>query len=156
MLKRLFLLALAALISTVCLYAGQDDGQPFGTMNERDFDAFLKFALAHGVDIEAEMTKAYSTDAAALARVFGLASVFKTMDAQARAYGNLLYSSFLNIVEKDGDDIFVNAVNSLRETERQRVRDFLFYPVRKVPKKLRGRGRARDTRAVSQTLPGRL
>jgi hypothetical protein len=137
MLLRPFLLSLALLVVPGASYAGVDDGQPFGTMGEKQFNAFVEYATTHGVDLEAEMNKAYAGDAAALARVFGLASGFKSLDAQAKAYGNLLYSSFLNIVEKQGDGIFVSAIALLPDSDRQRVRDFLFYPVRLAPRKHR-------------------
>jgi hypothetical protein len=137
MLLRHFLLSLALLVAPGAIYAGVDDGQPFGTMGEKQFSAFVEYATSHGVDLEAEMKKAYAGDAAALARVFGLASGFKSLDAQAKAYGNLLYSTFLNIVERQGDGIFVSAIALLPESEWQRVRDFLFYPVRLAPRKHR-------------------
>lgn len=137
MLRTLSLSLAMLLASAAGAYAGLDDGQPFGTMGEKDFNSFLKYAAAHGVAVEAEMSKAYEGDAAALAHVFGLAPSFKTLDSQAKAFGNLLYSTFLNIVENHGDGIFVSAIDLLPEPERQRVRDFLFYPARLAPRKHR-------------------
>jgi hypothetical protein len=118
-------------------FPSEDDGQPFGRMTEKDFAAFEKFASAHSLDVETEMKKVYSGDSAALAAVLRFSTVFDRLDSQARAYGNLLYATFLNVVEKRGDEVFVSALAVLSESERQRARDFFYYPVRKVPKKHR-------------------
>ena len=115
----------------------QDDGQPFGPIAEKDFDAFIEFAKTHGLDVEAEMNKVYAGDAMALARVLKFAAVFDSLDSYAKVYGNMLYSTFLNLMERQGSAIFIKALDSLPENRRQRARDFFYYPMQKVPKEHR-------------------
>ena len=125
------------LMGTLCAQPAQDDGQPFGRMTDQDFEAFERYAASHGFDVEGEMKKVYAGDSDALARVFQFSTRFSRLDAQARAYGNLLYSTFLNVVESRGDEVFVAALLKLPEDVRQRARDFFYYPMRKVPRKHR-------------------
>src|SRR5438270_3846978 len=79
------------------------DGMPFGRVDDADIDHLQEFATAHGFDLKAEMTRVYSSerklDEDALARVFVFARQFKTLDKDARAYGQIIYSSLLNIGE---------------------------------------------------------
>ena len=133
MLWRIASIAALMMALVTSAHADLDDGRPFGVMGEKEFEAFARYASAHDVDLEAEMSKAYAGDPAGLARVFGLAASFQTLDANARAFGNLLFSTFLNIGESRGDAIFVKAIDLIPESERQRVRDFLFYPVLLTP-----------------------
>src|SRR5687767_8165306 len=92
-----------------------DDGQPFGHSTDKDFEAFEHFASGHGLDVEAEMRKVYAGDADAFLRVFQFSTHFKRLDSHARAYGNLLYAIFLNIMESKGDAVFVAALQKSPE-----------------------------------------
>lgn len=112
----------------------EDDGQPFGRVRERDFERLVAGAKDHGVDVQADMEKAHKGDKDALTRVFGLSVTFERMDAVTKAYGNLIFASFLNLVEARGETFFVEALASHPEAVRQRVRDFIYYAVTRVPK----------------------
>jgi hypothetical protein len=119
---------------SVVLASDADDGLPFGKMRERDFDRLVAGAKDHGVAIHAEMEKARKGDKDALARVFGLSATFERMDAVTKVYGNLIFTSFLNLVEARGETFFAEALASQPEAVRQRVRDFVYYAVTRVPK----------------------
>ncbi|HZC82049.1 MAG TPA: hypothetical protein VE222_10110 [Nitrospiraceae bacterium] len=80
------------------------------------------------------MAKVYKGDATALATVFRFGTTFDVMDSHAKAYGNLMFSTFLNIMESRGEEIFVKALNLLSDDEKQRTRDFFYYPVHILPK----------------------
>ena len=137
MLKSWVAVAFIVLLTIPYAQPDQDDGQPFGRMTEQNFAAFETFAGSHGLDVEGEMKKVYAGDSDAFVRVFQFSTRFTRLDAHARAYGNLLYSAFLNIMESDGDGVFVAALAKSPEDLRQRVRDFFYYPVRKVPRRHR-------------------
>ena len=130
---------LCALLVGVSGSNGSDapDDLPFGKMREKDRDRLIELAKAQGVDIYADMDKAYKGDKEALAKVLGLASIFNSMEAVARVYGNLVFASFLNVGESKGVDFFAGAIASLGPEVRQRVRDFIYYAVTKVPKRHR-------------------
>jgi len=52
---------------------------------------------------------------------------FKTLDANARIYGQILYSSLLNLGEVIGVDAYVKVSIGSHKKVQQRVRDFLYY-----------------------------
>jgi len=141
------------LMGTLYVQPAQDDGRPFGPMSDRDFEAFERYAASHGLDVEGEMTKVYAGDSDAFARVFQFSMRFSRLDAQARAYGNLLYSTFLNIMEGRGDEVFVAALQKSPEDVRQRARDFFYYPMRKVPRKHRAENEAEVRRQFPRMFP---
>jgi hypothetical protein len=95
------------------------DDQPFGEMTEKDLDRFLAFATSHNVDIYIESEKANHGDKDALAKIFGLASHFKKMDAVTRVYGNLIFASVLNIIESHGEKFFVSGLESHSDLVKQ-------------------------------------
>jgi hypothetical protein len=111
-----------------------DDGMPFGKITEADTDHLMKFAQTQGFDLSAELQKAYAKDTNALGRVFGFSLSFKTLDQNARTYGQVIYSSLLNLGEAIGPEQYSAVVLAQRPAVQQRVRDFLYFPVTRAPK----------------------
>lgn len=119
------------------LWAGSDDfntGMPFGPVGDRDIERLAQFSRSKGVDVVAEMQKAYSKDEAALARVFGFCVQFDSLDQNARAYGQIVYSGLLNLGESWGVDKFAAVLAKQDPKVQQRIRDFLLYDVTHAPK----------------------
>jgi len=116
------------------------DGTPFGRISDADVDRFQEFALKRaGFDLKAEMARVYSSDKNvdedALGRVFSFSRQFNTLDKYARTYGQVIYSSFLNIGEVIGVPAYVGIIDRQPPDVQQRIRDFLFYPyTRDIPK----------------------
>jgi hypothetical protein len=113
------------------------DGMPFGPVGEADVDRLAEFAKKSGFDLKPEMERVYKKDEEALARLFKFSLAFKTLDANARAYGQIIYSSFLNLGEEIGVDAYVKVLDRQSPEVQQRVRDFLYYPMLRVPKEHR-------------------
>jgi hypothetical protein len=114
------------------------DGMPFGPVGEADVDHLAEFAKKSGFDLKPEMERVYKKDEEALARLFKFSLAFKTLDANARTYGQIVYSSFLNLGEGIGVDAYVKVLDRQSPEVQQRVRDFLYYPMLRVPKEHRG------------------
>ena len=114
------------------------DGHPFGRMVQADVDRLQEFALKRGFDLNAEMGRVYSPDnkldEEALGRVFVFSRQFNTLDQNARAYGQIIYSSFLRIGEVVGVPHYVKIIDRQPPDVQQRIRDFLFYPFTRHPK----------------------
>jgi hypothetical protein len=135
---------LAALLLAVSAAAAErtpgpiPDGMPFGRVEEADVDRLQEFALKRGFDLKAETARVYGdkkVDEDALGRVFVFSRQFSTLDKNARAYGQIIYSSLLNIGEQIGVPAYVKIIDRQPPDVQQRVRDFLFFPVaHSVPK----------------------
>jgi hypothetical protein len=125
----IFFFALAASTQAQGL---DDDGMPFGHIDEADIERLQQFAMAKGVDLKAELARVYSSntklDEDALERVFVFSRQFETLDRNARAYGQMIYSSLLNIGEAISVDGYVKIIDRQPADVQQRIRDFLFYP----------------------------
>jgi hypothetical protein len=107
------------------------DGMPFGRVEDADVDRLQEFALTRGFDLKAEMARVYGerkVDEDALGRVFIFSRQFNTLDKNARAYGQIIYSSLLNIGEHIGVPAYVKIIDRQPPDVQQRVRDFLWYP----------------------------
>ena len=104
------------------------DGRPFGPVGEADVDRLAEFAKKSGFDLKREMERVYKKDEEALARLFKFSLAFKTLDANARTYGQIIYSSLLNLGEAIGVDAYVKVLDRQSPEVQQRVRDFLYYP----------------------------
>ena len=61
----------------------------------------------------------------------------KTLDGNARAYGQVVYSSLLNLGETMGVEAYAKVLDRQEPKVRQRIRDFLYYPMLRVPKEQR-------------------
>jgi hypothetical protein len=126
------LLVIASLMLSCSLHA-QDDGMPFGKIGEADVDRLERFAKKSGFDWEPEMKRVYEKD------------------DHARAYGQVLYSSLLNLGEQIGVETYVKVLDRQSPEVQQRVRDFLYYPMLGVPKEHRKEAED-ETRKMYPTL----
>jgi hypothetical protein len=111
-----------------------DDGMPFGKITDTDTDHLMEFARAQGFYLSAELQKVYAKDTNALGRVFGFSLSFKTLDQNARTYGQVVYSSLLNLGESIGPEQYSAVVLAQSPEVQQRIRDFLYFPMTRVPK----------------------
>jgi hypothetical protein len=126
----------AVLLATSALAAERTpgpvpDGMPFGRVEDADVDRLQDFALKHGFDLKAEMARVYGdkkVDEDALGRVFIFSREFDALDKNARAYGQIIYSSLLNLGEHIGVPAYVKIIDRQPPDVQQRVRDFLYYP----------------------------
>jgi hypothetical protein len=114
------------------------DGMPFGEVSDQDITEFFDFAKTHGVDFESAMTEVYKTGSTnALGDVFKLSLRFTSLDQNARTYGQVVYSGFLNWGERGQVD-FCDVMTAQPPNVQQRIRDFMFYvTLRCVPKEHR-------------------
>ena len=129
----------------VCLFAivslvgcaTKDDGMPYGNITETDIASLTHFAKTQGLDLDVEGKKLYSKDKTALARIFKLSLAFKTLDRNARTYGQIVYSSLLNLGETMGVEEYSRVLSAQDPVVQQRVRDFLYYPMTRLPREAR-------------------
>lgn len=126
-----------------------DEGMPFGKIEDTDTDRLIKFAREQGFDLSAELQKAYAKDMNALGRVFGFSLRFKTLDQNARTYGQVIYSSLLNLGEAIGPEQYSAVVLAQSPEVQQRIRDFLYFPVMRAPKN----ERAQVDKEVRESFP---
>jgi hypothetical protein len=99
------------------------------------------------------MERVYKTDEDALARLFKFSLAFNALDTKARTYGQILYSSFLNFGEAMGVDAYVKVVDRQSPEVQQRVRDFLYYPILRVPKEHRKEVEEENNRIYPNLFP---
>jgi hypothetical protein len=114
-----------------------DDGMPFGKITDSDLDQLMQYAKKEGVDLGAELDKAYAKDMNALANVFRFSLAMKSLDQNTRTYGQVIYSSFLNLGETMGTEQYSEVVVAQEPDVQQRIRDFLYFPVTCVPREVR-------------------
>ena len=105
------------------------DGMPFGQVDDADIDRLQDFALKRGFDLKAEMARVYEkkVNEDALGRVFMFSRQFNALDKNARAYGQIIYSSLLNIGEVIGVQHYTKIIDHQPPDVQQRIRDFLYY-----------------------------
>ena len=113
------------------------DATPFGPVGEVDVDQLMKFAHARGFDLQPEMQRIYKKDEDALARLFGLSLGFKRFDKNARTYGQIMYTCWLRFGEAYGVELYLKVLDRQPDDVQQRVRDFLYYPLLRMPKEKR-------------------
>ena len=113
------------------------DATPFGPIGEVDVDQLMKFGRARGFDLQPEMQRIYQKDEEALARLFALSLKFKRFDKNARTYGQIMYTCWLKFGEAYGVDLYLKVLDRQSDDVQQRVRDFLYYPLLRVPKEKR-------------------
>jgi hypothetical protein len=148
-----FLLALVVSLVVCGLVHAQNDGMPFGPIGEADVDRLEEFAKASGFDWKPEMERVYKKDKEALARLFTFSLVFKTLDSNARAYGQVIYSSWLNLGEQYGLDFYLEVLDQEPADVQQRVRDFLYYPMLRVPKEHRKEAEEEIRKQIPRLFP---
>ena len=146
-------LIVIACLAICCSGHAQDDGMPFGQIGDADVDRLAQFAKKSGFDLKPEMERVYKKDEEALARLFKFSLAFKTLDANARTYGQIIYSSFLNLGEAIGVDAYVKVLNRQSPEVQQRVRDFLYYPMLRVPKEHRAEVEQENSRTYPTLFP---
>jgi hypothetical protein len=135
MIMAVALLAILALPRPVQAQDAND--KPFGPTSEVDIDQLIKFGRARGFDLQPEMERVYKKDEDALARLFGLSLKFKKFDRHSRTYGQVIYSCWLRFGEAYGIDLYLKVLDRQPADVQQRVRDFLYYPLLRVPKEKR-------------------
>ena len=129
------------------------DGMPFGPVGEADVNRLAEFAKKSGFDLKPEMERVYKKDEEALARLFKFSLAFKTLDANARTYGQIIYSSLLNLGEAIGVDSYVKVLDRQSPEVQQRVRDFLYYPILRVPNERRAEVEQENSRMYPTLFP---
>ena len=110
---------------------------PFGQISEVDVDQLMKFGRARDFDLQPEMERIYKKDEEALARLFRLSLKFKKFDRKARTYGQIMYSCWQKFGELYGVDLYLKVLDRQPDEVQQRVRDFLYYPLLRMPKEKR-------------------
>jgi hypothetical protein len=130
-------IVLFALLVVSCSLNAQSDGMPFGPIGKANVNRLAQWAKKSGFELKPEMERVYKKDEDALARLFKFSLAFKTLDANARTYGQIIYSSLLNFGEAIGVDAYVKVLDRQPPEVQQRVRDFLYYPMLRVPKEQR-------------------
>ncbi len=119
-------------------FAAVDDGMPFGDITDSNVDTLGAFAKTKGLDLLSEMDKVYKNkDKTALGRVFQFSIKLTSLDINTKTYGQIIYSSFLNLGESWGVKAYAQVLNSQRPEVQQRIRDFIYYPVTLLPAKER-------------------
>ncbi len=116
---------------------GTKSATPFGPIGEVDVDQLMKFGRARGFDLQPEMQRIYKKDEDALARLFGLSLGFKKFDKNARTYGQIMYDCWLQFGEAYGVELYLKVLDRQPDDVQQRVRDFLYYPLLRMPKEKR-------------------
>lgn len=110
---------------------------PFGQISEVDVDQLMKFGRARDFDLQPEMERIYKKDEEALARLFRFSLKFKKFDRKARTYGQIMYSCWRKFGELYGVDLYLQVLDRQPDEVQQRVRDFLYYPLLRMPKEKR-------------------
>src|SRR5439155_20629525 len=83
----------------------------FGPIGDAGVDRLAEFAKKSGFDLKPEMERVYKKDEEALARLFKFSLAFKSLDPNARAYGQIIYFSLLNLGEVIGVDAYVKILD---------------------------------------------
>lgn len=132
---------------------GFDTGMPFGAVGPEEMDGLERFAKKEGVDLFGDLKRAYAKDEQALARVFAFSLNFTKLDRDAKTYGQLIYSSFLNLVSVYGVERYSQLVAAQPARVAQRIRDFIYYDATQAPKPQRTEAEASARRAAPLLFP---
>ena len=117
---------------------GYNTGMPFGRLEARDLSNLEVFAVAEGYDLMGDLNLIYEkNNEAALVRVFAFSLKLNQYDRNARAYGQLVYSSYLNLAARFGFENYAGLIASQPVGIRQRIRDYLFFNATLAPKEQR-------------------
>jgi hypothetical protein len=132
-------LAAALLLTSVSLAqrTGYNTGMPFGRIGPAEVERLEAYAKQEGVDLIGDIKRAYGKDEAALGRVFTFSLKFARLDRNAKTYGHVIYSSFLNLAEVYGVEGYAAVVAAQPAAVRQRIRDFIYYDATQAPRKHR-------------------
>ena len=129
------------------------DATPFGPIGEVDVDQLMKFGRARGFDLQPEMQRIYQKDEEALARLFALSLKFRRFDKNARTYGQIMYSCWLKFGETYGVELYLKVLDRQPDEVQQRVRDFLYYPLLRMPKEKRKENQEEIHRMYPRLFP---
>ena len=145
---------MAALVLSFSVKAQDSNNTtPFGPISEVDIDQLMKFGRTRGFDLQPEMQRIYRKDEEALARLFNLSLGFKRFDRKARTYGQVMYSCWLRFGEAYGVDLYLKVLDRQPDNVQQRVRDFLYYPLLRVPKEKRKENQEEIRRMYPRLFP---
>ena len=133
--------------------AQNSNATPFGPIGEVEIDQLIKFGKARGFDLQPEMERVYRKDEEALARLFNLSLKFKKFDRNSRAYGQVIYSCWLRFGEAYGGDLYLKILDRQSADVQQRVRDFLYYPLLRMPKEKRKENQEEIRRMYPRLFP---
>ena len=126
------LTVIAALATFSVASRAADEGMPFGRTTGADVKQLDQFARSTGFALKQTMERAYHKDTKALARVFQFSTAFTRLDRNARTYGQVIYSSLLNLGETMGVAAYAKVLSGQTPAVQQRIRDFLYYFVTQV------------------------
>jgi hypothetical protein len=132
---------------------GFNTGMPFGLIGQKEIARLEVYAKKEGVDLMGDAKRAYEKDDEALFRVFTFSLKFTALDGNARAYGQIVYSSFLNLSEAIGVDHYSKLVAAQPEAVRQRIRDFIYYDTTQAPPKERKEVEAEARKSAPLLFP---
>lgn len=104
---------------------GSYDGMALPTTAEKA--DLQKFAMSHGVDLDAILKELPEDDRQAWKKVFGLTMHFIRFDRSAEVYGYQLFTAFSYFIDSVGEAKFAELLDGQSSEVRQRVRDFLYY-----------------------------
>jgi len=146
---------LAVLLTSVLPVQAQvsDGSIPFGPLDEVDMDQLIKFGRARGFDLQLELERIYKKDEAALARLFGLSLRLKKFNRNARAYGQVIYTSYQRFTDAYGVDLYLKVLDRQSADIQQRIRDFLYYPLLRLPKEKRKENQEEIYRMYPRLFP---
>jgi hypothetical protein len=130
-----------------------DYGMPFGLITDADVEHLFQFAKNSHSDFASDIERVYgdTIDKEALSRVFQFSLAFKSIDKDTRTYGQIIWSSLLNIGEGIGVEEYVRVIDKQTPEVQQRIRDFLYYPRTLAAKEVREET-DRETREMYPTL----
>lgn len=132
---------------------GFNTGMPFGVIGPKEMDGLEHLAKEKGVDLFGDLKRAYAKDEQALARVFAFSLNFANLDRDAKTYGQLIYSSFLNLASVYGVERYSQLVAAQPTRVAQRIRDFIYYDATQAPKSDRAKAEMSARRAAPQLFP---
>lgn len=147
-----------ALFAVTCpTYAqptGHNTGMPFGHIGPKELNRLEAYAKKEDVDLMGDMKLAYQKDEMALARVFAFSLKFTKLDRDAKAYGQIICSSFLNLAEAYGIERYSRLVAAQPEAVKQRIRDFIYYDATQAPTKNRKEAEDSARKQAPLLFPG--
>jgi hypothetical protein len=133
-------IAISVVAAVLCLacstFATTDYSMPFGDITDANIEELRTYGKAKGLDIIGDIEDVYrKNDLTALGRVFQFSNKLSDFDMGARTYGQIIFSSLLNLGEAWGKDNnpYFEVLNSQSPEVQQRIRDFLYYPLTFVP-----------------------
>ncbi|MEO6848292.1 MAG: hypothetical protein ABI443_11560 [Chthoniobacterales bacterium] len=130
-----------------------DEEMPFGDVADADYARFAEFAKKVNFDVRGDMEKICKGDHEALARLFKFSLNIKSLDENATAYRQIVYSTMLNIGEVIPPETYLKILNGQSPEVRQRVKDFLYYPFLELPSERRKQVEADTTRDLPTLFP---